>query len=215
MVRVALASRSTSRSPAKAPMARSSVSRASTDAPGSMRSVSNAATRAVTCAAPRCRCTGASARNGALLLRQQPDADVEADRSARARRDAAPSRRDSPQPSTAAARPRSGRLAGPLSLSSAGRFWACRPRTRSSMPDGDSISRSSTRMRPETSVPVNTRPAPVKVKARSTASRGYWLDARVRGPSASSAACRSAMPFARDRRYRQQRRRSQRGVGQQ
>ena len=62
------------------------------------------------------------------------------------------------------------------------------------MPGGDSISRSSTRIRPATSVPVTTRPAPVSVKARSTARRGYRSTSRCRGPSASRAARNASMP---------------------
>ena len=60
----------------------------------------------------------------------------------------------------------------PAIASPAGLFCACSPRTRSSRPAGDSTSRSSTAMRPDTSVPVTISPAPDSVNARSTASRG-------------------------------------------
>ena len=62
-------------------------------------------------------------------------------------------------------------LAGGRLRRRAGSAHAARAR-ETQCPGGDSISRSSTRMRPATSVPVRMRPAPGSVNARSTARRG-------------------------------------------
>ena len=82
----------------------------------------------------------------------------------------------------------------PATASAAGLFWACSPRTRNSRPEGDSISRSSTAMRPATSVPVTTSPAPERVKTRSTARRGDPRAGRCAPAEACSAARRSSIP---------------------
>ena len=81
----------------------------------------------------------------------------------------------------------------PAQACCAGRFCACRPRTRTGRPALPRSSSSPTATCPEKAVPVTTMPLPATLKARSTARRKYPSRLRSRtSPASPPSASRNA-----------------------
>ena len=155
-----------------------------------MRRASSAATRAVTSAAPRCRCTGVRWRSALRLAGEHAAARRRCAGSARAPRGAST---QSPRadPSASRARPGSARSARRRGALGAGRFCACMAAHRARRAAaGDSTSVSPTCTLPANTVPVTTVPLPAQREAAVDRQRG--TAARRRAPANAARPRRSA-----------------------
>ena len=171
MVRVADASRSTTRSPCQAPSGVRVMIWALAAPPGGSCSVSSKATVPGTLAAPRCTCTRAPERKG--FSSSFHSVSVTSKRSVASA--TAESTSQSPRCTASLSMPASATAQRwPACACCTGWFCACRLRTRTCFIDGTNESVSATRTLPWWMVPVTTVPVPPSVKLRSTARRNAF-----------------------------------------